>query len=134
MQLFAFPDRPDHLFGHRIIAAGSERVAFCHPKKGQPNPRQQPVACNCLISIFRTGRLMATGIADQIGQGKLIKPNEADPQQARGCFWPWPRIIPAIACILSHWLQSVQDNPPLHQMSTWLRRGGPCNLSPVPDI
>ena len=47
------------------------------PEQAHPAAGPQAVAGNRLIGIFRTGRQVSAGVADEIGERQLIETDEA---------------------------------------------------------
>src|ERR1700751_2002788 len=59
-------------FGHGIEAAGAAGSAARDAKQRHPSARPQTVAGNRLVTVFRTGRQVPAGIADETGKRQLI--------------------------------------------------------------
>ena len=62
------------------------RPAAHNPEQPHPAARPKPVPRDGLIGIFRTGRQVAAGIADEAGKGELVKAHEARADEAAGGF------------------------------------------------
>lgn len=55
------------LFRHPVDAGGTVRAAAANAKQRQQAAGPKPVAGHRLVAIFRTGRQVAAGIADEAG-------------------------------------------------------------------
>jgi hypothetical protein len=79
------PDEPalQHL-RHRIIPPGAARPAAHEPKQRHERPLPEPMPGDCLIAIFRTGRRMAAGLADEGGERELIGADQRKAEKPAG--------------------------------------------------
>lgn len=98
------PRRPPMLppferFRHRIEPARTPRPAARHPKQRHPSSGPQPMPGHCLVTVFRAGRNMATGIADETGQCQLVEADQTHAEQPAGCFPERSRPVAGSACL-----------------------------------
>jgi len=69
--------------GHRVIAAGVERMAFENPLDPQPGAFERAVALDGLVGVARARRLEPTLREDEMRQRELVATNESHYDDAR---------------------------------------------------
>jgi hypothetical protein len=126
------------IFGHIVDAVGAARAAATDPEQRHPSSVPQPVPGDGLIGIFRTGRQMAAGIADEPGERELIQTHQPGAQQPSRRFPPGPaqlrpadvtRIRPRLPCPCVP--RSGQGSRPPRRMSEASRHAAPCSRGQV---
>ena len=89
------PGRPPDLVlvetvGNEVHPMGAARPASHDPEQPHPAAAPQPMPGDRLIGIFRTGRKVPAGIADEARQRQLVEPDEACAQQPCRRLRPGP--------------------------------------------
>ncbi len=111
------PDKPalQH-FRHRIVPPGAARSAAHEPKQRHERTLPQPMPGDCLIAIFRTGRRMAAGLADERGERELIGTDQRKAEKPAGCLGK--RALPVagtgmVVMVSTHRKARHESSPPL---------------------